>query len=80
VIGEAANGPIASYNVGSNGSLTEVSRLEVQNRGRLFPSYSGKYLYSSANDGITVLSVSPTGELAITQNNFANWRIVYYSR
>jgi 6-phosphogluconolactonase (cycloisomerase 2 family) len=89
VIGEAPNGPVASHKVGSDGALTEVSRVEVQNRGRLFLSYSGKYLYSSGNDGITVLSVNPAGQLlsvnsagqlAITQNNFANWRIVSTTR
>ncbi len=80
VIAEASNGPVASYKVGSDGTLSEVSRVEVQNRGRLFLSYSGKYLYSSGNDGVTVLSVSPQGQLAITQNNFANWRIVTTTR
>lgn len=80
VIGEAPNGPIATYKVGSDGTLTEVSRVEVQNRGRLFLSYSGKYLYSSGNDGITVLSINSAGQLAITQNNFANWRIVSTTR
>lgn len=85
----SGNGRTASYKIASGGSISEVNHVDVQNPGRLFLSRSGHFLYSSGQEGVSVLSVSATGQLSIALGNSAGWqrvassrddRIVYLSR
>ncbi|HWR13834.1 MAG TPA: hypothetical protein VN577_03340 [Terriglobales bacterium] len=74
------SGPLVAYRIEADGSTSEVSRVEVQNRGQLFVSYSGKYVYSSGDEGITVVAVDSNGYLNITQPNFSGFHMVATTR
>ncbi|HTP12233.1 MAG TPA: beta-propeller fold lactonase family protein [Bacteroidota bacterium] len=64
------NGQVVSYSIASNGALTQISAVPVQNVGPIFLSYSGKFIYSVSNNGITAISVSNAGQLTVTQASF----------
>lgn len=65
------NSTVTAYAITpATGALTAVSSAYVENIGPIYLSYSGKFLYSVSDTGITVMSVSSTGQLTVTQANF----------
>jgi 6-phosphogluconolactonase (cycloisomerase 2 family) len=72
----SSNGRISSYKIAADGSATEVNHVDVQNADNLFLSHSGKFLYSFGGAGISVLSVSAAGQLAVVQADFPGWQLI----
>jgi 6-phosphogluconolactonase (cycloisomerase 2 family) len=80
VFAGARDGRVTSLKIAADGTLSEVNHVDAQNSGQLVLSYTGKYLYSSGEDAITVIGVGSSGDLSILQANFAGWRRVGTSR